>query len=335
MGNYDNRIFDDNLFPDWESFEPVRRILLKIGLTEDQVSQYKKGFEDFRHQGPDSPLRLPENILPSETWFNLLFGEVNVRNTPSRYNQNIIESGGERPGYYGQTNLDNIGRDFLCRVYYHQRNIECLKGGVWNLLCSNLIYVEKRSLEYSSLSNSLILVEAMFDSLVQMGIDLSGTDGEESLILTRLPERHLTAREIPSLAKMMKDSTRFSRFVRSLSVCLQDGGKWENLTGIRFEDFGLSEYIHYFADRRLRYETRRSGIEMAMSREFRLWDSGRGNILPSIRTISESTGIPMVYFLRILNNSGNTLGGLWFINTPMTPRILKIYRMEIESRLGL
>lgn len=356
------------LFLDWNPFDPVGRILSSVGLSDDEVRRYETPFDRFRHQGTGEPLDLPEDIRTSEEWFDLLFrtndgrtykmirnGEEVRRETPEDYRdpdyypdisevdfitpEEVVEFGRPNDGFIGQINLDNIGRDFLCLIYYRQRILDLFREGGLKLVLSDLFKAQDREpLEYTNLNNSLIPVEALTDFLTLRGTDL-GTGGKDlTTILTDPPTRHLVLGEVPSFSSMLIDSTNLSRFIRSLSVLLQDGGRWEHLTRVSFKDFDLAPEMTLFRDKRLIQSTRNFGFYVSMSREFCLWDVYRGDRLPSIRQISDGLGIPYLELLRIINfgnNNGDRGGihrfsGLEFLRDGFSDRLVRIFLTDIE-----
>ena len=314
---------NDSLFPDWSPFDPIRRILSIIGLSEEEISLFRDPFEEFRHQRPDSPLRLPEDIRSSEDWFRSLFGF------------------GENSGRTAQINLDNIGRDFLCLIYYRQRVLDLFREGGISKVLTDLFVPYDGERTFTNLNNTLTPVEALTDFLVLSGYDLTGSDQEEEMIvLSDLPQRHLTLREVPPFVPMLRTSSNLSRYIRNLSTCCQDGGKWEDLIKISHRDYNLDDEISLLSNRKYKIKTGRFGRDIALSREFCLWDIYRGDRLPSIRTISEVKGIPYLELLRILrfgDNNGDRGGvggfeGLNLIRSGFTGRIGQRFLSDIESR---
>ena len=332
------------LFLDWNPFDPVGRILSSVGLSDDEVRRYETPFDRFRHQGTGEPLDLPENIRTSEEWFRLLFVPVLDGTTEATDEEgNIVrEYGLPNSGYFGQINLDNIGRDFLALIYYRQRTLDLFRRGGLRIVLRDLFKArEDEPREFVNLNNSLIPVEALTDFLTLRGTDL-GTGGEDpTTILTDPPSRHLTLGEIPSFSSMLIDSTNLSRFIRSLSVLLQDGGRWEHLTRVSFKDFNLSDRFSLLRDRRRVEWTRNFGFYVSMSREFCLWDIHRGDRLPSIRQISDGLGIPYLELLRIVNfgatNEGtggiHRFSGLEFLRDGFSDRLVQIFLTDLSNHL--
>lgn len=335
----------DNLFPRWDSFDPVRRLLSSVGLTEDEVSLFKAPFNEFRHQEAGVPLRLPEDIRTSDEWFDLLFRSVIDGTTETTdENGNPVEMYGKpNEGLVRQINLDNIGKDFLCLIYHRQRVLDLFRAGGLNLVVSDLFRPRgDEPFEYANLTNSLISVEALTDFLTLRGAEF-GTDrnGGPMVILSDPPTRHLTIRETPSFSSMLRDTTNLSRFIRTLSVCLQDGGKGDDLNKILPREFNLDERFTMFDDRRVFHQTRRFARYISMTREFCLWDINRDDRLPSIRQISVGLGISYSELLRIVNfGDDNTLGGgihrfvgLMFIREEFSDRLVQIFVRNIENLL--
>ncbi len=345
---------NDNLFPDWVPFAPIRGILTDCGLTPKEVSLYEAPFYEFRHQEPDVPLRLPENIRTSDEWFRLLFTSVEGKVLPCSKDPDIVdinashqsiegitEKGIPVKGYLKQMNLDNLGRDFLCLIYYRQRILDLCRSCKYDLrpVFGQLFRADEREpQEYTNLNNSLILIEAVFDYLTILGCKSGGCGRKDRMmtILSDPPQRHLTLKEIPSFVGMVRDSSHLSRYIRNLSSCLQDGGKWEDFIRINRSDYDLTESFLILRDRRDPYNTEKYAQYVSMSREFSLWDIYRGRKLPSIRTISEAKGIPYLDLLRIemlgYTNNDTSLEryeGLRLLRSGLTDRLAQIYQNDI------
>lgn len=331
------------LFPDWNPFDPVGRLLSSVGLTDEEVRGYETPFDRFRHQEAGEPLELPEDIRTSDGWFDLLFREV-VPVGPSMGEDLVKEYGRKNDGFVRQVNLDNIGKDFLALIYYRQRVLDLFREGGLGLVVRSLFKArEDEPQEFVNLNNSLIPVEALTDFLTLRGTDL-GTGGTDlTTILTDPPTRHLTLREIPSFSSMLRDTTNLSRFIRSLSVLLQDGGRWEHLIQVSFKDFNLAPEMTLFRDRRRIQSTRNFGFYISMSREFCLWDIHRGDRLPSIRQISDGLGIPYLELLRIVNfgqtneESGgiHRFSGLEFLRDGFSDRLVQIFINDLNGPSNL
>lgn len=333
-----------DLFPDWIPFEPVRRTLTDIGLSEEEVSSLEAPFDGFRHQGPDDPLPLPEGLRTSDDWFRLLFvptdGEVYFDSLTGR-----TEYGRPSAGFSHQINLDNIGRDFLCLLYLRQRVLDLWENGGLEEVLSNLFRQEAGTPnEFNSLTNSLLRSEALTDVLFLRGYDMTdpdegrGGEGRYSFdLLTDPPSRRMTLTEVPSAVSLLRDTTNLSRLIRQLSVCLQDGGKWEDLNRISSKDFRLPYVFSPLSDRRLVRGTDSFARETALSREFCLWDPDRGNGLPSIRTISERKGIPYLDLLRTMTrgyqgDGRHRFDGLMFSTRGLSARLVKKLSSDIRER---
>lgn len=343
-------LLNDNLFPRWEPFEPVRKLLSEVGLTDDEVGLFEAPFKEFRHQESGKPLDLPEDVRTSDEWFDLLFRSVlNETTRTEDEDGNIIEEYGKpNRGLFGQINLDNIGRDFLCLIYYRQRVLDLFRTGGLNLVVSDLFKPRPDDpFEYANLTNSLIPVEALTDFLIIRGTDIrSDRNGGPMVLLTDPPTRHLTLREIPSFSSMLNDSSNLSRYIRTLSVILQDGGKGDDLNRVSPQDFDLDDRFTMFDDRRRFYQTRRFCRYISMTREFCLWDIYREDRLPSIRQISDGLGISYSELLRILLfGDNNSLGvhtqgggchrfvGLLLIRDGFSDRLVQIFVRNISSTL--
>lgn len=329
------------LFPDWSPFEPVGRILSSVGLTDDEVERYETPFDRFRHQGAGEPLDLPEDIRSSEDWFRLLFRSV-IPSTTERTDEagDIVKMYGDpNKGFIGQINLDNIGRDFLCLIYYRQRVLDLLRTGGLRSVISDIFKArEDEPPEFVNLNNSLIPVEALTDILTLGGKTFPSDREGMMTILSDPPTRHLPLREVPSFSEMLRDSSNLSRYIRTLSVCLQDGGRWDHLIQVSFRDFNLDERFNLLRDRRWSESTRNFGFYVAMSREFCLWDIHRDDRLPSIRQISDGLGIPYLELLRIINFGENNrsrggihrFSGLEFLRTGFSDRMIHLFVNDLE-----
>ena len=331
------------LFLDWNPFDPVGRILSSVGLTDDEVRGYESPFDRFRHQEAGEPLDLPEDIRTSDEWFDLLFRGV-VPVSPSTDEGNLFSDYGEpNRGYLGQVNLDPIGRDFLALIYYRQRTLDLFRRGGLALVISDLFKAqENEPREYVNLNNSLLPVEALTDFLTLRGVEFP-TERDPDKVLTILsdpPTRHLSLRDVPSFVSMLRDSSNLSRYIRLLSVCLQDGGGWENLTRISFRDFNLDERMTLLRDRRRTEPTRNFGFYVSMSREFCLWDIYRDDRLPSVRQISDGLKIPYIELLRILlfgetnreKRGIHRFSGLEFLREGFSDRLVQMFVKDIEGR---
>ena len=335
-----------DLFPDWFPFEPVGRLLSRIGMTEARVEEYRDPFESFRGQGPDIPLRLPEDVLPSEEWFRLLFvptdGETYFESLT-----NSVQYGRPMAGFSSQINLDNIGRDFVCLVYLRQRVLDLMRAGGLRLVLKSLFVQEERTpTEFTNLTNSLLRSEALTDYLILEGYDMTdpdergGDEGRYSFdLLTDPPTRRMSLTEVPSAVSLLRDTSNLSRLIRRLSVCLQDGGDWETFSRITSNDFRLPYVFSPLSDRRRVEETTRFARGIALSREFCLWDIYRENGLPSIRTISEKRGIPYLELLGPMTtgfSNGDTglrhrFDGLMFSRTGLTDRLVGKFVSDLEK----
>ena len=335
------------LFLDWNPFEPVRRVLSSVGLTEEEVDEYETPFDRFRHQEAGEPLTLPEDVRTSEEWFDLLFGITEIHtHTQTGEEEDKQETSVEmNEGLRGQINLDNIGRDFLALIYYRQRVLDLFRRGGLTLVLTDLFKARTdEPLEYMNLNNSLLPVEALTDFLTLRGAEFRRrAEDEPTTILTDPPLRHLPLGSIPMFSSMLRDSSNLSRWVRVLSVCLQDGGHWENLIRIPFTDFDLSPDLFLFRDRREVQSTRNFGFYVSMTREFCLWDIHRDDRLPSVRQISDNLGIPYLELLRIVN-FGETnrerggihrFGGLEFLRRGFPDRLVQIFVKDIERTSNL
>lgn len=329
------------LFPDWSPFDSVGRLLSDIGLTPVEVSSFEAPFEAFRHQGAGEPLNLPEDIRTSEDWFRLLFVPSGPHTTTDENGNEYLEYMGdyERGGNFRQMTLDDIGKDFLCLIYYRQRILDLFREGGLSPVISDIFKPRTETPpEYANLNNSLIPVEALTDFLTLRGTRFPTDRVGPMVILTDPPSRHLTIAEVPSFSSMLRDSSNLSRFIRSLSVLLQDGGRWEHLCRVSVEDFNLAEDFVRLRDRRTFLSTRNVGLDVAMSREFSLWDINRDERLPSIRQISDGLGIPYPELMRTLlfrDNNAKRDGkrlfrGLEMFREGFSDRLVQVFVRDIE-----
>lgn len=329
------------LFLDWNPFDPVGRLLSSVGLTDDEVREYEVPFDRFRHQEAGEPLILPEDIRTSEEWFDLLFrGVAPVGPSVKEEDDLFTEYGEPSRGYFGQINLDPVGRDFIALIYYRQRVLDLFREGGLRIVLRDLFKARQdEPLEYTNLNNSLIPVEALTDLLTLRGTTFP-TERDPDKVMTILsdpPTRHLTLGDVPSVVSMLRDSSNLSRYIRLLSVCLQDGGKWENLIRVSFKDFNLDETMTLLRDRRRIESTRNFGFYVAMSREFCLWDIYRDDRLPSIRQISDGLGIPYIELLRILlfgetnreKRGIHRFSGLEFLRDGFSDRLVQMFVSDI------
>lgn len=328
------------LFLDWSPFDPVRRILSSVGLSDSEVEGYEAPFDEFRHQEAGVPLRLPENIRTSDEWFRLLFHPTLPESVERKEGGiAILEYGKPNQGYIGQINLDNIGRDFLCLIYYRQRILDLWRAGGLTPVLSDLFRPRgDNPPEFTNLNNSLIPIEALTDVLTLGGAEFPTERGSDPMIvLSDPPTRHLTLGEIPSFVSMLRDSSNLSRFIRSLSVLLQDGGRWDHLKQVSLGDFNLDEEFTLLRDRRRTERTRRFCLDIAMTREFALWDIHRDERLPSIRQISDRLGVPYLSLLRILmfreDNSKEAgihqFRGLEFLTDGFSDRLVQTFLRDL------
>jgi len=334
----------------WSPSEPVIRILRGIGLTSEESFLFMSPFEEFRHQGPDSPLRFggslfadPLNLRSSDDWFRLLFSP----NDYDLYFDSLTQQAevGVNPiGLNAQINLDNIGRDFLCLIYYRQRIVDLMNRGGLRLVIKEIFREEEQTPpEFNNLTNSLIRVEALTDwlSLNDYPLTSRQEDRDSFLVLSDPPERRIPLTELPSVGRILRDTSNLSRYIRSLSVCLQDGGEWDDLRKICRQDFGLPERFCLLSDRRILYDTDRFCLETALNREFSLWERDRLNSYPSIRIISDLKGIPYSELLRVemygfTNTNQETpvhrFDGLRFLREGLSPRFVKWVEAELTEK---
>lgn len=349
------------LFPEWTPVEAVGRVLSSCGLTDDQVQTLETFYQGFRECSTPSSF-LIEKMKTSKEWFRLLFSPT----IGKQRDFDFVQYGDPSPGYIGQINLDNIGRDFLCYIYYIQKISELMESeDLEEVLREVLREQVGEPVEFTNLNNSLIPVEALWDYFsdnfifgkpigkndkgaedfstnVNRSYELPGIVEEKdlSVILSDPPQRRLNISEIPSFVGMMQNTKNLSKMIRKISVCLQDGGEWKDIEKIYDYDYNLNQRLSLFKDRRISIgETALFARGVAMSREFGLWDINRGDRLPSIRTISEKRKIPYPELLRVLktlpDNKGEGLHrftGLEFLRTGFKNRLLFWFKEDIKKK---
>lgn len=362
MSYFSNEI-TGGLFPEWTPVKAVERVLSLCNLPDDELSNLLSGYEEFRDPDVLPVFIWKDDVKTSKEWFRLLFAQSDGQ--VRRDFDFVTYGGGPSPGFIGQINLDNIGRDYLCYIYFRQKVSETMRNeGLEETLRSVLKQQEGEPVEFNNLNNSLIPVEALWDYLcLCQEYDLSQKENENSedtstnvdhsfdlpfdkdgkdlsIILSDPPQRRTNIFDIPSFVGMMRNTSNLSRLIRDISVCLQNGGDWEEIQKKEIKHL-LRQRISLFRDRRVSIgDTELFARGIAMSREFCLWDTNRGDRLPSIRTICEKRKIPYPELLRILKTLPDNrdegglqrFSGLEFLRKGFSNRLIYRFAQDIISR---
>ena len=263
---------------EWDPLEPMERILTEVLNNREGylfnrtglVNEYLRIYERFRSANPDEILSFPENVLSSREWYEDLFSPE---------------------GSIKQINLDHIGKDFLCMIYLTEVARECFTQNKAKSLYL-VLTDRKEGNEHNNLRNSLLWVEAIVNFLRCYGWDLTipeRTFEERSIIFTDV--KRTIKEEDSHPVVWMVETSRFSKLVRGLSVCLQNKGKLPQLMEHSPERYGLTGELILLNERFVR-NTFLFAMEIAVNREFRLWDRYRKMGFPSLRQIAEYTQIP-------------------------------------------
>lgn len=263
---------------EWDPLAPVEKILTEVlngreGYLFNRtglIDEYLRLYERFREGHPDEILSFPEGVLSSREWYEDLFSPE---------------------GSLKQINLDHIGKDFLCMIYLTEVAKECFTQNKAKSLYL-VLTDRKEGNEHNNLRNSLLWVEAIVNFLRCYGWDLSipeRVEGERSILFTDV-KRSIREEDSHPVVWMVETS-RFSKLVRSMSVCLQNRGKLNDLKMITPESYGLSSELILLNERVVR-NTFLYAINISVNREFRLWDRFRTLGFPSLRQIADYTEIP-------------------------------------------
>lgn len=263
---------------EWNPIAPVERILREVldnrgGVHRNRtgvIEEYLSLYERFRMSNPDDVLSFPENVLSSREWYEDLFSPE---------------------GSVKQINLDHIGKDFLCMIYLTEVIRESFSENKAKSLY-RVLTDRREGNQNNNLNNSLLWVEALVNFLSCYGWDLSIPERQEeepSILFTDVKYRLREEDSHPVV--WMVETSRFSKLVRSISVCLQNKGKLPQLFENSPAKYGLTGELRLLNLRFLR-KTFLFALEIAVNREFRLWDSFRKYGFPSLRQISEYTQIP-------------------------------------------
>ncbi len=263
---------------EWDPLAPVEKILTEVlngreGYLFNRtglIDEYLRLYERFREGHPDEILSFPEGVLSSREWYEDLFSPE---------------------GSLKQINLDHIGKDFLCMIYLTEVAKECFTQNKAKSLYL-VLTDRKEGNEHNNLRNSLLWVEAIVNFLRCYGWDLSipeRVEGERSILFTDV-KRSIREEDSHPVVWMVETS-RFSKLVRRMSVCLQNRGKLNDLKMITPESYGLSSELILLNERVVR-NTFLYAINISVNREFRLWDRFRTLGFPSLRQIADYTEIP-------------------------------------------
>lgn len=264
---------------EWDPIAPVERILREVldnregfrfnrtGVIEEYLRLYRR----FREANLNEIYSFPEGILTSREWYEDLFSpEGSVR----------------------QMNLDHIGKDFLCMIYLTEVIQECFSVGRAKSL-HRVLLDRREGNENNNLNNSLLWTEALVNFLRCYGWDLSIPDkveGQRTILFTDV-KRYPSKEENKNPIVWMVDSSKFSKLVRRISVSLQNREKLPQLMEWSPERYELTGELIVLSERFVR-NTFLFALEIAVNREFRLWDPFRKYGFPSLRQISEYTQIP-------------------------------------------
>ena len=263
---------------EWNPLAPVERILRevldnRVGPHHNRtgvIDDYLRLYERFREGHPDEILSFPEGVLSSREWYEDLFSPE---------------------GSLKQMNLDHIGKDFLCMIYLTEVIRESFSINKVKSLY-RVLMDRREGNQNNNLNNSLLWTESLVNFLTLHDWDLSipeRVEGERSILFTDVKYRKKEENSHPVV--WMVETSRFSKLVRGLSVALQERGKLPQLFEHSPTRYGLSGELRLLNQRFVR-NTFLFGVEIAVNREFRLWDSYRKYGFPSLRQISEYTGIP-------------------------------------------
>ena len=263
---------------EWDPLAPVEKILTEVlngreGYLFNRtglIDEYLRLYERFREGHPDEILSFPEGVLSSREWYEDLFSPE---------------------GSLKQMNLDHIGKDFLCMIYLTEVIRESFSINTVKSLY-RVLMDRREGNQNNNLNNSLLWTESLVNFLTLHDWDLSipeRVEGERSILFTDVKYRIKEEDSHPVV--WMVETSRFSKLVRGLSVALQERGKLPQLFEHSPTRYGLSGELRLLNQRFVR-NTFLFGVEIAVNREFRLWDSYRKYGFPSLRQISEYTGIP-------------------------------------------
>ena len=263
---------------EWDPLAPVEKILTEVlngreGYLFNRtglIDEYLRLYERFREGHPDEILSFPEGVLSSREWYEDLFSPE---------------------GSLKQINLDHIGKDFLCMIYLTEVAKECFTQNKAKSLYL-VLTDRKEGNPNNNLNNSLLWTESLVNFLTLHDWDLSipeRVEGERSILFTDV--KYKIKEEDSHPVVWMVETSRFSKLVRRISVSLQNKEKLPQLMEWSPERYELTEELIVLSERFVR-NTFLFALEIAVNREFRLWDRFRTLGFPSLRQISEYTQIP-------------------------------------------
>jgi len=263
---------------EWDPLAPVEKILTEVlngreGYLFNRtglIDEYLRLYERFREGHPDEILSFPEGVLSSREWYEDLFSPE---------------------GSLKQINLDHIGKDFLCMIYLTEVAKECFTQNKAKSLY-RVLMDRREGNPNNNLNNSLLWTESLVNFLTLHDWDLSipeRVEGERSILFTDV--KYKIKEEDSHPVVWMVETSRFSKLVRRISVSLQNREKLPQLMEWSPERYELREELIVLSERFVR-NTFLFALEIAVNREFRLWDRFRTLGFPSLRQISEYTQIP-------------------------------------------
>lgn len=318
----------------WNPRQAVLDVLREKGLTEEEVNLFGPLFDEFRKQGPDEGLILPE-VRKSSEWESMFYKYKGTNRTPEK-----IEYQSEEQYFGGLRNLDNIGRDFISLIYYYQKFSEDLSQGL-NIFLRRFFRGQKSDSSSLGANNTLVYSEALFDVLLDYGINFP--NNEKSVVISDQPrERHITLEETPSFLSMIRTGANLDRYIRHFSVILQDGGTGDDLRMLSPQDYKLSKKLKFFGDRNP-VSTSPFSLRVAICREFGLNLNNRIDKLPSLRDISEKKKIPFSDLLSIfkdfgaISNEGSDIFSEcdFLERGDISDRFLNLWTEEIDDNLKI
>lgn len=268
---------------EWDPIAPVERILREVldnreGFRFNRtgvIDDYLRLYERFRMSNLNDVLLFPEGVLSSREWYEDLFSPE---------------------GSLKQMNLDHIGKDFLCMIYLTEVIRESFSINKVKSLY-RVLMDRREGNPNNNLNNSLLWTESLVNFLTLHDWDLSipeRVEGERSILFTDV--KYKIKEEDSHPVVWMVETSRFSKLVRRISVSLQNREKLPQLRKWSPERYELTEELIVLSERFVR-NTFLFALEIAVNREFRLWDPFRQYGFPSLRQISEYTQIPFSIFV--------------------------------------
>lgn len=314
-----------NRVGDWRPEDTIGQILSDVmGMPNEKISTYLDLYSLFRQAIRQVAPVPPANDYPFVEWLEKLFGE----NGDLQYR-----------------NLDSVGEDYLSWIVCCQRLREIKQGHEWREVVPSFLSVWPDgwlSRDFS-LNNTALRFEAVIrvmkeDDDLDLYIPNEKRNPAESFVLfTDAPQRLTTTEEMGDPVEYLINTARFSRYIRALSVQVQEGEGYKSIQRVGPYLFELPPALHPMNDRRLTYTTNLFAENIVFSREFRLWDRNRTFGFPDIRTISERTGIPYRVLLSIEGREQSTpkqrFDGLSFIKTDIPERLCSLIRYYFEKHI--